>query len=76
MESCLGVEREVSRVRDKITGVQAGQKRVLDEVISAVQQVKQELQNGQCFFQFLIFIHFIVRNFYLRLKMVISFLRF
>jgi len=45
MESCLGVEREVSRVQDKISSVRNGQKKTLDGVIQAVQQVKEELLN-------------------------------
>jgi len=45
MESCLGVEREVSRVQDKITSVRNAQRKTLDEVIDAVQKAKQELQN-------------------------------
>ena len=47
MESCLGVEREVSRVQDKITSVRNAQRKTLDEVIDAVQKAKQELQNGK-----------------------------
>ena len=47
MESCLGVEREVSRVQDKISSVRNGQKKTLDGVIQAVQQVKEELLNGK-----------------------------
>ena len=47
MESCLGVEREVSRVQDKITSVRNAQRKTLDEVIDAVQKAKQELQNGE-----------------------------
>lgn len=45
MESCLGVEREVSRVQDKISTVRNGQKKILDSVIQTVQQVKEELLN-------------------------------
>ena len=47
MESCLGVEREVSRVQDKITSVRNAQRKTLDEVIDAVQKAKQELENGR-----------------------------
>lgn len=47
MESCLGVEREVSRVQDKISTVRNGQKKILDSVIQTVQQVKEELLNGK-----------------------------
>ena len=47
MEACLGVEREVQRVMDKITNVKDQNNRSLEEMLKVVKAAKQELQSGE-----------------------------
>ena len=47
MEACLGVEREVQRVMDKITNVKDQNNRSLEEMLRVVRAAKQELQSGE-----------------------------
>lgn len=47
MESCLAVEREVERVLSKFSGLQDHSKKNLEDLISSIQSIQKELDEGR-----------------------------
>ena len=47
MESCLAVEKEVNKVTEKFSGLQQHYNRNLDELITSIQSIQRELNEGK-----------------------------
>lgn len=50
MESCNAVEREVDRVLSKFGGLRDHSKKNLEELISSIQSIQRELNDGNHFY--------------------------
>lgn len=49
MEACLAVEKEIDRVLSKFGSINEHAGRVLNDLISYIESLRTELQNGEIF---------------------------
>lgn len=47
MEACLAVEKEVDKLLTKFTGINEHAKRILPDLLTQIQILKEEYQNGK-----------------------------
>ena len=47
MEACLAVEKDVDKVLSKFGAINEHSKRVLTELVTQIENLKAELQNGK-----------------------------
>ena len=47
MDACLGVEREIDRVLERINGLKDRNSTSIDDLLASIKQVKQEIENGR-----------------------------
>lgn len=57
MESCNAVEREVDRVLSKFGGLRDHSKKNLEELISSIQSIQRELNDGNYFYCLDLFVY-------------------
>lgn len=57
MESCNAVEREVDRVLSKFGGLRDHSKKNLEELISSIQSIQRELNDGNHFYCLDLFVY-------------------
>lgn len=57
MESCNAVEREVDRVLSKFGGLRDHSKKNLEELISSIQNIQRELNDGNYFYCLDLFVY-------------------
>lgn len=46
MEACLAVEKEVDKLLSKFGGISEHAKRILPDLLTQIQKLKEEYQNG------------------------------